>query len=176
MKIKEVKYNRLFSFGKYENENFGFTVEIEEGEDGDAILGNLYLQVCDIESCLQTFRFLQRQELELNESVEGISADYERNIQDIARVKVRIDEITALIESGKIDSDDRLRHACDRRSFKELNENLKKRQHDLAEAQKELASTGATLKELKTRIKKGQFFLQDLKITKAKYAYYLHYP
>jgi chromosome segregation ATPase len=177
-RLKDIKieYARLFSFGKYENERIGFTCEIGEREDSKAILGDLYLNVCNIENVLQTYRFLERELIELKESVEGISNDCQRDVDEIARMKVNIDEITKLIESGKADSDQRLRHACDRQSFKDVKERLEKRQHDLAEAQKELKSTETTLENLKCRIKTGDFSLEELGIKKARYTFYAHYP
>ena len=172
MRIKEVGYDRLYSFGKYENERFHFLAEVNEGESADKVLAELFLKVCSIEDCLQAYRDLlgviewyRRRVADKNKEIAQISSE-------IADLKVKIDEITQAIREGRADYDMRLRHACDRDSYKRLKEGL-------AESQKELMKYEAKLKkavELKNtllnRIKEGNFSLEGLEIERIPSEYY----
>ena len=41
MRIKEVSYSQLFSFGRFQNEEIGYTAEINGDENPDQVLGEL---------------------------------------------------------------------------------------------------------------------------------------
>ncbi|MEM3617282.1 MAG: hypothetical protein QXJ31_05150 [Candidatus Bathyarchaeia archaeon] len=56
MKIKEVRIEKLFSLENYNNERIGFVAEVEEGENADAVAGQLFLKIMNVEDCLQTYR------------------------------------------------------------------------------------------------------------------------
>ncbi len=45
MKVKEVEYSRLFNLENYNNERIGLRVAIDDNEDADAVIGQLFFKV-----------------------------------------------------------------------------------------------------------------------------------
>lgn len=92
MKIKEIRYERLFNLKGYNNERIGFTAELSEGDDENKALGELFFKTLEVEECLEAYRKLA----ELPEAYDRLIADEQRRITDlktdIADMKMRLNE------------------------------------------------------------------------------------
>ncbi|HDN05539.1 MAG TPA: hypothetical protein ENF90_00915 [Candidatus Bathyarchaeota archaeon] len=160
MRIKEVRVEKLFSLEKYNNERFGFVAELAETDNPDKVFAELYQKILSIEDFLDAYR-------RVNDNIETVDR-YITNTQhgitriqtEIAELKVSIDELARLAEKG--DPDARLRHACDRRSLKSLNEDLERKKKELAhyiKVKKQLTEIKETLKK---RFNSGNFSLEGI--------------
>ena len=166
MRIKEVQYQRLFTLGNYNNERIGFVAEVNENEDANKVLGELFFKVLDVEDCLETYRFLLRRIININEQIEHTERDIARTQSRIAELKVTIDELVEKIKKG--DYDARLRHACEPESLKTLNERLEDYKNLLEKQNRERKELQQKLNELAERIKNGNFSLEGLEIQRPK--------
>lgn len=162
--IKEVSYERLFSFGQYENEKVRMTATVDEGQTPTQVLGELVLKILGIEDVLGAYRDKIRtvdSERYQKAHAETSVSDTERHIDEM---KVRIEDISARLARGELDVDGKLRHACDRESYKDLTVRLEQYKRQVAGSEKvlELAINDRDL--LKKRIKEGNFDLQGISV------------
>lgn len=164
MAVKEVGYERLFSFGQYENEKIRMSAEVEPGQNADQVLAGLVLKIAAVEDVLQAYR----SQVDAREYLAQRIHEKERQIADsenhIASMKVKIDEITARFEKGELDVDDKLRHACDRESYKSLKERLLAEQKELTDLEERHKKTINDVDLLKQRILKGDFNLEGIEV------------
>ena len=56
MKVKEVEYSRLFNLENFNNERIGFRVAVDDSEDADKVVGELFFKVLLIEEVLELYR------------------------------------------------------------------------------------------------------------------------
>ncbi len=164
MGIKEVSYERLFSFGQYENEKIRMSATIDDGQTPEIVLGNLVTKISGIEDILQTYRELVKRvessEYHLRQTNESVNQTETR----IADMKVKIEEISAKLQRGELDVDDKLRHACDRQSYKDLKDQLTAEQNRLKEREKEFQDDCEQRDILKKRILAGNFDVEGVTI------------
>ena len=166
MRIKEVQYQRLFTLGNYNNERIGFVAEVNENEDANKVLGELFFKVLDVEDCLETYRFLLRRLDSIEEQIVSTERDIARTQSRITELKITIDELVEKIKQG--DYDARLRHACETESLKELRKRLEDYTNLLKEQKKQRKELEEKLRELRNRIQNGNFSLEGLEIQRPK--------
>ena len=171
MKVKEVQYQRLFTLGSYNNERIGFVAEVDGEEDAGKVLGELFFKVLDVEDCLEAYRRLleEQNRIELKaKTVQQRIASLEKHISEM---KITVDELVEKIKTGDIDA--RLRHACETRSLKSLEEEKEENIKELKEITKEKNKIEKQLEVLRRNIKNGTFKLpKDLKLTKTDFEFY----
>ena len=160
--IKKVYYQRLFSFGQYENERIGFEAEVNDAEKAEAVLGEIYVKVMAVENALEAYRTLHANCYQLNERRQHAQDRVVRASVEIKDMKVKISEIERMLQEGTVEVDEKLRHACDRRSLKTLQDNLKLAEDDLKETREKLESAQRHRDELRERIKQGIFSLEGI--------------
>jgi chromosome segregation ATPase len=163
-RITEVRYEHLFTLGQYQNEKIGFSASVTKNENADQVLAALVLKVTEVEDCLEAYRMLSNEFDTCEHHVASTEKEIANREEEVARMKHTIDEIIAL--GDKVDVDERLRHACDRQTYKASQENLVRLKAQLAEATKALTEASTKWAELKTRIKKGNFSLEGLDLPK----------
>jgi len=56
VEVKEVEYSRLFNLREYNNERIGFRVAVDDNEDVDKVVGELFFKVLQIEEALELYR------------------------------------------------------------------------------------------------------------------------
>lgn len=91
MKIVQIEYRRLRTFGSYQNETVGAVAEIELGGDADSALADLRAWV-DAQLGDEEERGI------LNEAVNELRWRKDQMERDIARVEDRWKAITAFLE------------------------------------------------------------------------------
>jgi len=171
MRIKEVQYQRLFTLGKYNNERIGFVAEVEENEDADKVLGELFFKVLDVEDCLEAYRRLLEEKDRIERSISCTQHEIARLDRQISEMKVTIDELVEKIEKGDIDA--KLRHACETRSLKSLQEEREEETKRLEELTKERNKIEKYIEVLKQNIKNGKFKLPlGLELKKPDFEFY----
>jgi len=171
MKIKEVQYQRLFTLGKYNNERIGFVAEVDGNEDADKALGELFFKVLDVEDCLEAYRSLLEQRDRIELEINSVHHHIARLDRDISEMKVTIDELVEKIEKGDIDA--KLRHACETRSLKSLQEEREEQTKRLEELTREKNKIEKHIEILKQNIKNGNFKLPSgLELKKADFEFY----
>ncbi|MCD6402401.1 hypothetical protein J7L36_00900 [bacterium] len=157
MKIKEVQYQRLFTLGKYNNERIGFIAEVEENEDADEVLGQLFFKILDVEDCLEAYRRLLEEKDKMEYSINNVQHRIAYLSKQISEMKVTIHELVEKIQKGDIDA--KLRHACETRSLKSLQQEKEKETKRLEELIREKKEIEKYIEILKQNIKKGEFKL-----------------
>ncbi len=78
MKVREVEYSRLFNLKNYNNERISLRVAIDENEDADAVIGQLFFKVLQIEEALNLYRDYLRLIADTEQKIER----YEREIEE----------------------------------------------------------------------------------------------
>lgn len=162
MEVSEVSYERLFSFERYNNERIGFRVKLDGEENADEAIGKLYLKVLAVEDCLQAYRQCLGDIESSEHQIERYQSEIVRFSGNIADMKISIKELVEKIEKGEDDA--RIRHACDARSLKSLENQLKVAQEFLQKEKQKLNKLGKQREILVERIKSGNFSLEGIDI------------
>ena len=108
MEIKEVEYGRLFNLENYQNERIAFRVALDENEDANAVIGQLFFKVLQIEESLQ----LYRDYIKLIKNTEYKLNHYEREIEDAYRYLAELENRRKKLEDEK-DSKAKMCHLLD---------------------------------------------------------------
>lgn len=173
MKVSDVTYERLYSFGKYENERIRFNATLEDEDSPDVVIGALFFKVCDVEDCLAAFRHIS-DNIEVYQS--RVAEYHNRSAQTsqrIAEMKVKIEEITTKLNKGeRLGTDARLRHACDTESYEGLKKQLAEQKTTLASYERKLKEAIESKDVLKQRIKEGNFSLDNINVPKERREFY----
>ncbi len=164
MKVKEVKFEKLFSLEKYNNERIGFVAEVEEGEDADKVVAELHFKILDIEDCLQAYRNILSDLDYAAERFQDEQWQVKSLEKEIADMKVRIEEISERLARGELSVDDKLRHACDRQSYRDMQEQLERHKETLKKWDEKVEQLTKAKVELRERIKNGNFSLEGIEI------------
>jgi len=162
VKIKEVRFEKLFSNEKYNNERIGFVAEVEQGQDPDQIAGQLFFKIVNIEDCLQVYRRVQQ---ELDHAVVTFEMKKEsiRDLKEqIHKTKINIEELATQVEKGEVDA--RLQHACAGQSYKQMQENLVQYVKNLQIWDNTIIKLSKAKTRITERIKNGIFSLEDIEI------------
>ena len=167
MRIKEVRVEKLFSLEKYNNERFGFVAELAENDNPDKVLADLYRKILSIEDFFEACRRVNKDLEIVDYNIESAERKVARIQREIADLKVSIDELAKLAEQG--DPDARLRHACDRRSLKSLNEDLEKAKKELEHYIKVKKQLTEIKQTLNSRLNQGNFSLEGIEFPKRLY-------
>jgi len=171
MKIKEVQYQRLFTLGNYNNERIGFVAEVDDNENADRVLGELFFKVLDVEDCLEAYRRLLEDRDRIEREINCVHHHIARLDRDISEMKVTIDELVEKIEKGDVDA--KLRHACETRSLKSLQEEREQETKRLEELTRKKNEIEKQIEVLKQNIKNGNFKLpQGLELKKTDFEFY----
>ena len=167
MRIKEVRVEKLFSLEKYNNERFGFVAELAENDNPDKVLADLYRKILNIEDFFEACRRVNKDLEIVDHNIESAERKVARIQREIADLKVSIDELAKLAEQG--DPDARLRHACDRRSLKSLNEDLEKAKKELEHYIKVKKQLTEIKQTLNSRLNQGNFSLEGIEFPERLY-------
>ena len=170
MKIKEVYFEKLFSLEKYNNERIGLHAEVEQGEDADKVIGELNMKIVDVEDCLETYRRLLLGIDYSSRQFDDTQTTIRHTKERMKDMKLTIEQLALQGEKGDIDA--RLRHACERDSYKRLSESLAGNEEVLEEIDKKMKQLIKIKDTLKQRIKDGIFKIDDLNIPKIQQRYY----
>ena len=135
---------------------------MDDGENEDKVLGDLFLKVCEIEDCLQAYRDAVGEVARLKCRLENQTRTVSRLSEEIAEMKVRIEEVAKALSGGKLDIDEKLRLVCNRESYKRMKERLQEEQKKLKDIEEKLKKAIAVRDELRRRIKSGNFSLDGL--------------
>jgi len=170
LKITEVRVEKLFSLEKYNNEKFGLTAQVEEGEDPDKVLAELNFKILAIEDCLEAYRRLQNDEDYVVSNIESAESNIAHCKSQIKNMTVKIEELLQQAEKGDVDA--RFRHACERESYKSIKERLLAEEQNLKDLNVNLKKIIAVKEELKKRIKEGKFSLENIDVPKLRRQHY----
>jgi DNA repair exonuclease SbcCD ATPase subunit len=163
MKVKEVYFEKLFSLERYCNERIGFRAEVSENENPDKVAGELFFKIMEIEDCLNVYRNVLTDIDVVSRQIVERQHDIARIKKEIADLKTTIEELARLSEKGDVDA--KLRHACNSRSYKQLSEQLKNYENELAELNEKHKRLVAIKEELKIRFRNGVFTLHGIDYT-----------
>jgi len=170
MKIKEVRFEKLFSLEKYHNERIGFTAEVEEGENAEKVAGELHFKIVSIEDCLNAYRTCLNDVDYASREFEDKQEHIQHLQNQISEMKVTIEELYRQAEKGNVDA--KLQHACSRQSYKQLQEQLVQYKKYSEEWDNTLKKLGKAKDILQERIKNGNFSLEGMDIPKPRRHYY----
>lgn len=172
MRIKEVRFEKLFSLAKYNNERIGFVAEVEEGENADKVAGELHFKILAIEDCLNAYRRILNRLESFVSQFESKKRDIKRLQKDIVEKKIHIEEVAKRLQKGELDVDEKLRHACDRESYKDMKKRLEEYQAEANKLDGEIQRLVESKEELSSRIKQGNFSVEGIEIPRAPRHYY----
>jgi len=153
MRVKEVEYSRLFNLEDYNNERIGFRVAIDDNENADTVIGQLFFKVLQIEEALD----LYRQYLKLISKKEGEISEYER------RAKYHAEQLVDLENRKKelLEEEDSKVKMCQLLDLDEMIVKTKERLEELKEKRNTAISELKKLKKYKDYIaeliKTGEF-------------------
>ena len=170
MKVKEVYFEKLFSLEKYNNERIGLRAEVEQGEDADKVIGKLNLKIADVEECLETYRRLLSEIYYASQQFDDKQTTIRHTQERMKDMKITIEQLIQQGEKGDIDA--KLRHACERDSYKQLSESLARNEEELKQIDQKMKQMIKVRDILKQRIKGGIFKIDDLDIPKIQHHYY----
>jgi len=165
MEITEVKFEKLFSLERYNNEKIGLTSSVSKADNPDQVMAELILRVLTIEDCLKLYRQLCETEQYYSNEVARWERQIEQTKSQIAEMKASIDTLAKKIEETG-DVDDKLRHACSGRSYKTLQTDLQRYEDELSRAKGQVVKATNAREEMKQRIKVGKFTDKDLDLPK----------
>ena len=174
MKIKEVRFEKLFSLEKYHNERIGFVADVNDNDNPQKVAGELFFEIMNIEDCLNTYRNLLYHEGMLASEISNIEEGIARTKQHMAEMKTKVEELSAKIDKGGDVSEEKLRHACESKSYKQLKSELNERENSLSKANELFKQTVKATEELKNRIKKGNFSLEGIEQPKRYHSIHLY--
>jgi chromosome segregation ATPase len=164
MKVKEVYLEKLFSLEKYNNERIGFRAEVSENENPDKVAGELFFKIMEIEDCLQIYRNILS---DLDYATERFQNEQE-NVRDLEKrlkdMKVKIEEISQRLAKGELDVDEKLRHACDRESYKKMQEDLAGHFEQMKRFDELVKQLTEAKVQLRDNIRNGNFSLSGINV------------
>lgn len=166
MKIREVRFEKLFSLAKYNNERIGLTAEVEEGEDADKVVGELHFKILDIEDCLNAYRKVLEDLDYASDSFESKQSQILSLKEDAVNLKVKIAELLVAAEKGEVDA--RMQHACSGQSYKDLQERIARYEKEAKELDESVQRLAEVKQELRDRIKAGRFTLEGLTVPRVR--------
>ena len=152
MRVKSVKYERLFSFAKYNNERIGIEVELSEHDNADVILGELYFKILNIEKCLEMFRFLQGKFQTILQRIESLKRRRKELLEEIRRNEKKLEQAKKIE-----DETERARILCSIGDIKDLRRRLVEKEEEIEELEDLRNETSKALVDLEKMIKAGQF-------------------
>jgi hypothetical protein len=164
MEIKQVSVDKLFSLGNYNNERIGLTANLSDGEDAGKAIAQLFLQITGIEDVFAMYRRAIDETEEATRRVESWKCRIENTKCELGKMKISMEELTAIISKGGEVADERLQHACRSKSYKDVKEQLEKEQKHLADNEKTLIEIKTLKEELKRRISEGVFNTDGLSV------------
>jgi len=151
MKIREVEYSRLFNLSNYQNERIGFKVEISDSEDPNAVIGQLFFRVLEVERIFQRYRDLLRKISRTEDYIRDLERDIERYDNEIANLERRLAEYKEREDIRQciiVDTAELL---------EETRERLEKTKFELQNTVKQLEDLRKKKRELEELIKAGKF-------------------
>jgi len=152
LRVKSVKYERLFSFEKYNNERIGMEVEISEHDNAEAVLGELYFKILNIEKCLDLFRYLKAKLDIIISSLKSLEKKRKDLLEDIRDTEKELEEIQ------KIDDImEKQRRICRLRDIKQLRRDLVEVEEKIENYEELKQETKKALEDLEQLIKAGEF-------------------
>lgn len=164
MEIKSVTVEKLFSLERYNNERIGLTANISEGENANKAVAQLFLQITGIEDVFAIYRKVIDQTEEAERKVNYYTSRVDNVKEEMAKMKISMEELTEIINKGGDVSDERLKHACHAKSYKDVKEQLEREQKTLADAQTQLTELKTLKDTIKSRIAEGVFNTDGLKV------------
>ena len=152
MRVRSVKYERLFSFEKYNNERIGMEIELSEHDDAAAVLGELYFKILNIEKSLELFRFFQEKFETIVGRIESRNRRRKELLEDIRITEKELEKIKQIQ-----DETERARRLCNLRDIKDLRRRLVEVEEEIEELEELRDKTRKALNDLEKMIKAGQF-------------------
>jgi hypothetical protein len=164
MEITEVKFEKLFSLERYNNEKIGLTASISKGDNANQVMSEIILRVLAVEDCLKLYRAICDSETRYTYEVARLEKVVLETRGEIGQMKASIDSLAKQAEGGDVDA--KLKHACSGRSYKALQEDLLRQDEELLQKRGQLAKATGAREEMKQRIKQGKFVDKDLDLPK----------
>jgi len=152
MSVRIIRYERLFSLERYNNERIGFEVAVAENEDPDVAIGGLFFKIARIEEVFQEYRGCMERHDQLDRMIKETMESIGWHERELAQKKATIDELRRSREV-----DDRYRAACEARSLKRIQQDLEEARRRLEKHESEKREVETKIAELKARIKNGDF-------------------
>ncbi len=88
MKVREVEYSRLFNLENY-NERISLRVAIDDNEDADAVIGQLFFKVLQIEEALDLYRDYLERIADTQREIERYEGEIEEDTRYLADLENR---------------------------------------------------------------------------------------
>ena len=157
MRIKEVEYSRLFSFGNYQNERIGFKAEIDENENPDAALGQLFLRVLNLNKVFQRHREILENIERTREQIKTYKDDIKLHERYLANYLKEREELKE--EEAKGEKSTRLICRIEDVETSILREKreIANYQQKIVEAEREILKLTSELETLEEKIRRGDF-------------------
>ncbi len=130
----KVRYERLFSFGNYENEKIGFEVDVKSEKQAKKELAKLFFEV---EKAHQIFD--ERRKL------AGEIGNLEYGIEDTDN-RIKYEQLTNELKHPPKIKEERTAFAHHKRTLRSLSKELARRTRKLKKAQRELAKIDERIK------------------------------
>jgi len=100
MKVKEIEYSRLFNFENYNNERISLRVAIDDNEDADAVIGQLFFKVLQIEEALNLYRDYLRL---IAGTIEETKKNRDSALSRLKALKTYKERMAELIRAGEFE-------------------------------------------------------------------------
>jgi chromosome segregation ATPase len=150
LRVKEVRFEKLFSLEGYNNERIGFTVELSEAEDENKVIAELFFKVCRIEECLNAYRRLLRKKSQLEGEYDYVKQELERDREALKKLEIEAESAAGEVWMAKS------------LELSKLKREIEGEEKRLEEVEVELGEVNRALDELKSRMKSGEFELKGV--------------
>ena len=147
MKIREVKYERLFSFN-YENEKIGFAAEVED-DSPEEVLGRLIRKAIEVEEALEIFRRIKGEYNFARMRYKEVRSRYNSYIRREEELKKMIEELRGKGEEKKA--------LCMALELDDIRKSIEKAKKEIDEASKNLHEKETDYHDALLLIKTGNF-------------------
>ena len=93
MKVREIGYSRLFNLENYNNERIEFRAEIEDGQDENKAMAELFFKVLQIENSFAMYREFLRRVEELDNEIARVKQRLKRDYIELYKIEAERAEL-----------------------------------------------------------------------------------
>ena len=147
MKIKSVRYERLFNVGEYQNETIGFIADVEEKEKPEIALSKLYQMVTDANKSINKLREIANKLYSLQRDDGYYCSSIHYTEHEIERAKIHLSDL----EKNRPFK----RDSPEQRQYKRYKETLEEFEKELIRKKKEEKELIKQYQQMVNDFKKG---------------------
>ncbi|RLI81556.1 hypothetical protein DRP04_05860 [Archaeoglobales archaeon] len=151
VKVREISYSRLFNLENYNNERIEFRAEIEDGQDENKAMAELFFKVLQVENSFAMYREFMRKVETLDSEIKSTQRTLKRYYEVLYELEVERLELDAKKEK------DQCRIISIEEQYKNTLEKIEKIKESLRELVKKRNDALYRLLSVKTAILNGDF-------------------